>query len=90
VRLHSQIRIHNGRAVVHQEAKTFSRRAAADKWARAREVELEDPGALMRAQEGEPSLAALMGWYMENFQHISKWQRTKQAQLQFLEKHSIG
>jgi integrase len=27
---------------------------------------------------------------MEKFQHISKWQRTKQAQLQFLEKHSIG
>lgn len=86
----AQIRIHDGRAVVHQEAKTFSRRAAADKWARAREVELEDPGALMRAQEGELSLAALMGWYMQNFQHISKWQRTKQAQLQFLEKHSIG
>ena len=69
MRLHSQIRIHNSKAVVHQEAKTFSRRAAA---------------------EGELSLAALMGWYMENFQHISKWQRTKQAQLQFLEKHSIG
>jgi integrase len=86
----AQIRIHDGRAVVHQEAKTFSRRAAADKWARAREVELEDPGALMRAQEGELSLAALMTWYMEKFQHISKWQRTKQAQLQFLEKHSIG
>lgn len=86
----AQIRIHDGKAVVHQEAKTFSRLAAAEKWARAREVELEDPGTLFRAQEGELSLAALIRWYMDSFQHISKWQRTKQAQLHFLEQHPIG
>jgi hypothetical protein len=62
----AQIRIHDGKAVVHQEAKTFSRLAAAEKWAKAREVELEDPGTLLRAQEGELSLAALIRWYIED------------------------
>jgi len=38
------IRIHRDKQIVHQEAKTFSRRAAAEKWAKSREVELEDPG----------------------------------------------
>lgn len=84
------IRLHNDRKVVHRESKTFSRRAAAEKWARAREVELEDPTALLRAQEGDITLASLIRWYIDSFQNVSNWQRTKQCQLQFLEKHPIG
>lgn len=82
--------MHQAKKIIHEEAKTFSRHAAAEKWARAREVELEDPTALFRAQEGDLSLAQLIRWYIDNFQTVSKWQRTKQAQLKFLEKHSIG
>lgn len=84
------IRVHRDKQVVHQEAKTFSRRAAAEKWAKSREVELEDPGTLLRAQEGEVSLAELIRWYIDSFKHVSKWQRSKQAQLKFLEKHPTG
>jgi integrase len=84
------IRLHSKKNLVHRETKTFSRRAAAEKWARAREVELEDPSALIRACAGDVTLASLIRWYIENFQHISKWQRTKQSQLRFLEKHPIG
>lgn len=40
------IRLHSKKNLVHRETRTFSRRAAAEKWARAREVELEDPAAL--------------------------------------------
>lgn len=86
----AQIRLHHGKSLVHQEAKTFSRRAAAEKWARAREVELEDPTALLRAQDGDVTLASLIRWYIDSFQSLSKWQRTKQCQLEFLEKHPIG
>jgi len=86
----AQIRMHDGKKIVHQEAKTFSRRAAAEKWAKAREVSLEDPAALFRAQEGDITLASLIRWYIDTFAHVSKWQRTKQAQLLFLEKHAIG
>lgn len=84
------IRLHNDKKVVHRESKTFSRRAAAEKWARAREVELEDPTALLRAQEGDITLASLIRWYIDSFQNVSNWQRTKQCQLEFLEKHPIG
>jgi integrase len=84
------IRLHHGKELVHRESKTFSRRAAAEKWARAREVELEDPTALVRAKDGDISLASLIRWYIDSFQSVSKWQRTKQCQLEFLEKHSIG
>jgi integrase len=84
------IRLHSGNKLIHRETKTFSRRVAAEKWARAREVELEDPSAFLRAQEGDVTLASLVRWYIDNFQHVSKWQRTKQAQLEFLEKHPIG
>lgn len=84
------IRLHNGKKLVHRESKTFSRHAAAEKWARAREVELEDPTALFRAQEGDSPLSKLIRWYIDSFQTVSKWQRTKQCQLKFLEKHSIG
>lgn len=84
------IRLHSGNKLIHRETKTFSRRVAAEKWARAREVELENPSALLRAQEGDVTLASLVRWYIDNFQSVSKWQRTKQAQLEFLEKHPIG
>jgi hypothetical protein len=82
------IRLHNKKKLVHRETKTFSRRAAAEKWARAREVELEDPAALVRARAGDVTLASLIRWYIDSFQHVSKWQRTKQSQLRFLEKNT--
>lgn len=44
----------------------------------------------MRAQHGERALSQLIRWYIDEFQTVSKWQRTKQAQLEFLEKHPIG
>ena len=32
----------------------------------------------------------LIRWYIDTFEEISQWQRSKQAQLEFLERHSIG
>jgi integrase len=84
------IRLRRGTTVVHREAKTFSHRGAAEKWAKSREVALEDPTALVRAQCGELSLSELIRWYIDNFSTVSKWQRSKGAQLEFLEKHPIG
>jgi hypothetical protein len=34
------VRLHEGKTLVHRESKTFSRRVAAEKWARARKVEV--------------------------------------------------
>jgi hypothetical protein len=36
------------------------------------------------------TLADLSRWYIETFAAISKWQRSKQAHLEFLERHALG
>jgi hypothetical protein len=69
---------------------TYSTRSAAVKWGKRREVELEDPNVLKLAMHGETTLASLIRWYIDSFQNISKWQRSKQSALVFLEKHEIG
>jgi integrase len=84
------IRLRKGKALIHQEAKTFAHRAAAVTWARHREVQLEDPTALIQAQDGTQTLARVIRWYIDTFESVSNWQRTKQTHLEFLERHQIG
>jgi integrase len=84
------VRIRRQGKVLHQEAKTFAYRSAAERWGKQREVALEDPSALVRAQQPSTKLARLIRWYIDSFQDISKWERSKQSQLLFLEKHPIG
>jgi hypothetical protein len=84
------VRIRRGGKILHRESRTFAHRSAALSWAKHREVELEHPGALTRLQHGAPTLAELIRWYIETFETISKWQRSKQTHLEFLERHSIG
>lgn len=90
VRYTAVIRIRQGAAIVHQEAKTFSHRSAAQLWAKHREVALNDPKELSRASHPPVTLASLIHWYIETFEEVSKWQRSKQAHLRFLENHTIG
>jgi integrase len=90
LRYTAMVRLRKGKTLIHQEAKTFSHRGAAASWAKFREVELQKPGALDQAQQGETSLAALIRWYIDSFFEIAVWQRTKQTSLEFLEKHQIG
>src|SRR6266478_9735054 len=74
----SVIRIRRGQAI--------ALRTAAISWAKHREVALEDPSALIRVQQGAPTLADLIRGYIETFETISKWQRSKQAHPEFLER----
>src|SRR5580692_12044019 len=84
------IRIRKGRALVHHEARTFAHRSAAASWAKHREVQLENQAVPGRRQHEPVTLAALIRWYIETFETISKWQRSKQSHLEFLERHTIG
>jgi integrase len=84
------VRIRNGKLIVHQEARTFTHKGAAEKWAKAREVALEDPSSQFRQNNKPRTLASLIRWYIESFGSVSRWQRSKQAHLQFLERHAIG
>lgn len=90
VRYTAIVRRRVGKMIVHREAKTFTYRSAAVSWARHREVELEDPAALARKQHAPVTLGELIRWYIDTFETISKWQRSKQSHLEFLERHALG
>src|SRR5687768_5429692 len=88
------IRIHQAKVLVYEEAKTFSRQTEAERWAKKREVELEDPEALAVAQTiaqtGGKTLAKLIRRYIDTFRDLAKWGRNNQESLKFLERHEIG
>ena len=95
VRYTAIVRVREGKSIVHRESKTFAHRAAALSWARIREVALEDPKELQRLkalpqEKDKPTVSALIEWYIESFESVSKWQRSKQAHLKFLANHALG
>ena len=90
IRYTAVVRFRRGTTVLHHESKTFTHRSAALTWAKHREVELENPTALRQKQHATLTLAALIRWYVQTFETISQWQRSKQAHLKFLERHTIG
>lgn len=47
---------------------------------------LESPAAPTRKQNGSVTLAELSRGYIETFETISSWQRSKQGRLEFLER----
>ena len=90
IRYTAIVRKRVGKTILHREAKTFTHRTAALTWARHGEVELENPSALKQKQHATLTLAELIRWYIGAFETISKWQRSKQAHLELLERHKIG
>jgi integrase len=84
------VRIRCGTTVTHRESRTFTHRSAALSWARHREVALENPAELTRLRQSTPTLAELIRWYIDTFETISRWQRSKQTHLEFLERHALG
>jgi len=90
IRYTAIVRRRVGKTIIHCEAKTFTHRSVALSWARHREIDLENPAALTRKQHGTVTLADLIRWYIDTFETISKWQRSKQTHLEFLERHPIG
>jgi hypothetical protein len=73
------VRLRRGTTVLHQESRTFTHRTAALSWAKHREVALEDPAELTRLRVSTPTLAELIRWYIDTFERISRWQRSKQT-----------
>ena len=79
-----------GKAIVYRDAKTFTYSTAAVSWAKHREVELEKAGAEALRKRKPVPLAELIRWYIDTFQPISQWRRSKQTHLEYLERHPIG
>lgn len=84
------VRLRSQGKVLHRESRTFTRRSAALSWAKHREVALEDPAELTRLRQTPVTLAELIRWYIDTFETISRWQRSKQTHLEFLERHALG
>jgi hypothetical protein len=86
----ARLRLTRNGELIHKESRTFATKGAAKEWAKAREVQLAAPEALRVANAGAINLATLIRWYMDTFESISPWQRSKQSALEFLENHPIG
>ncbi|MGB8693619.1 MAG: tyrosine-type recombinase/integrase, partial [Steroidobacteraceae bacterium] len=46
--------------------------------------------ALVRVQHGTLTVAELIRSYIDTFETVSRWQRSKQTHLEFLERHALG
>ena len=68
----ADIRIRKGKQVIQRESKTFEHLGAAQKWAKAREVALEDPVALIRVKHGAPSVSISRAPLRSRY---SRWRR---------------
>ncbi len=62
----ASIRIKKDGQIVHQEAQSFDQRKLAERWAKTREVQLQQPGALARAKGG-PTIDDLLDWYIKAY-----------------------
>jgi hypothetical protein len=78
----AQIRIKRAGVQVYQESQTFARKQAAQAWARKRESELDEPGAIERSQrkgECKPttvgSISTDMAKFLEFYQHVTDLDR---------------
>lgn len=84
------VRLRRHGKILHRESRTFAHHSAALSWAKHREVALEDPAELARPRQSPVTLAELIRWYIDTFATISRWQRSKQTHLEFLERHALG
>jgi hypothetical protein len=88
----AEIRIHERKVVIYEEAKTFSRKATAEKWARARRVALEDPATLAQARAGttgKQKLSVLIKWYRETFRKLGAHPRRPPWLVEFIKNRRL-
>lgn len=73
----AQIRIKKNGAQVYTESQTFARKKAAKAWAKRRETELSEPGALQRANKPKSQLKDVIKQYLEEVGKAQPLGRTK-------------
>lgn len=78
------VRLRRQGKILRRESRTFTHRSAALSWARHREVALEEPAEPAGPRQSPVTLAELIRWYIDTFETISRWQRSKQTHLEYL------
>lgn len=76
-----QIRINRDKELVYQESQTFARKQAAQAWAKRRETELAEPGAIERATRTGHTVREMITRYMLERAKVEPMGKTKKATL---------
>lgn len=86
----AQIRIKRDGVQVYQESQTFARRKAAEAWARRRESELAEPGAIERESRVGVTLAQMIERYIAEHDKTRPFGKTKEATLRRIAASHLG
>ncbi|WP_439889362.1 tyrosine-type recombinase/integrase [Pseudomonas sp. MBLB4123] len=90
LRYTAQIRIKKNGMQVYQESQTFARKQAAQAWAKRREAELDEPGAIERASRSGTTVASMIETYLEEYGKARSIGKTKKATLEAIAKTYLG
>jgi integrase len=85
-----QIRLKNKGAIVYQECQTFARKQAALAWARKREAELDEPGAIERANRKGTTVKEMIDRYLIEMEKVRPLGKTKLATLKAISESYLG
>lgn len=85
-----QIRLKNKGALVYQECRTFARKQAAQAWARKRETELAEPGAIERANRKAATVKEMIDRYLSEMEKVRPLGKTKLATLKAISESYLG
>ncbi|WP_421557868.1 site-specific integrase [Pseudomonas canadensis] len=85
-----QIRLKNKGALVYQECQTFARKQAAQAWARKRETELAEPGAIERANRKAATVKEMIDRYLSEMEKVRPLGKTKLATLKAISESYLG
>ncbi|MCQ4311749.1 site-specific integrase [Pseudomonas stutzeri] len=85
-----QIRIKKDGEQVYQESQTFERKKAAEVWAKRRETELNEPGAIERSARSGHILADIIDRYLQEVGKAQPLGKTKEATLNAIRRSYLG
>ena len=86
----AQIRLIREGAQVYQESQTFARKQAAQAWVRKREAELDQPGAIERANRVGATVKEMIERYMLEMEKARALGKTKLATLKAISESYLG
>lgn len=86
----AQIRLFRDGAQVYQESQTFARKQAAQAWVRKRESELDQPGAIERANRKGATIKEMIDRYLDEMEKVRPLGKTKLATLKAVSESYLG
>jgi integrase len=86
----AQIRLFRDGVQVYQESQTFARKQAAQAWVRKRESELDQPGAIERANRKGATVKEMIERYLIEMEKVRPLGKTKLATLKAISESFLG